>query len=134
MAGFGDLDVMQRGRRLAVGAVMLVLGGVVGYALPKSDASPSSQTGEVVSVGNTTQNAGLRFTFNPDKGSTEKFLLQDATPWQDARSGHWRSKGLPPCLVPGSTVPAKATLGVVTASAVGSAPGRRIVVWVECGT
>ncbi len=134
MAGFGDLDVMQRGRRLVVGVVMLLLGGVVGYALPKSDASPRSETGEVVGVGNATTDAGLRFTFNPDKGQTQKFLLQEATPWQGTRSGHWHYKGLAPCLVPGSTIPAKVTIGVVTAGAVDSAPDRHIVVWVECFT
>lgn len=132
MAGFGDLDVMQRARRLSVGVVMLVLGGVVGYALPQSNASPRSEIGEVTSVGNTTTDAGLRFAFKPTKGHALNLKFQDATPWQDKPSGPWHSKGRPSCLVPGSTTSATATIGVVTATAVGSAPGRPIVVWVEC--
>ena len=82
MAGFADLDVMQRARRLTVGAVMLVIGGVVGYALPQSNASPSSETGSVTSVGNVTTDAGLRFSFTPAKGKPQILRLQDATPWQ----------------------------------------------------
>jgi len=132
MAGFGDLDVMQRARRLSVGAVMLVLGGVVGYALPQSNASPSSEVGSITSVGNTTTDAGLRFSFTPDKGKPEPLRLQDATPWQKTSTGRWIPTGQPACLVAGSTTPVRVTLGIVTARAVGSAPGRPIVVWVEC--
>lgn len=132
MAGFADLDMMQRARRLTVGFVMLVLGGVVGYALPQSNASPSSETGSVTSVGNTTTDAGLRFSFTATKGKPQSLRLQDATPWQKTSSGRWYSKGQPSCLIAGSTTPVKVTLGVVTARPVGSAPGRPIVVWVEC--
>ncbi len=132
MAGFADLDVMQRARRLTVGAVMLVIGGVVGYALPQSNASPSSETGSVTSVGNVTTDAGLRFSFTPAKGKPQILRLQNATPWQPTASGRWLATGQPSCLKAGSTKPVKVTLGIVTARAVGSAPGRPIVVWVEC--
>jgi hypothetical protein len=132
MAGFGDLEFMQRGRRLFVGAVMLVVGGVVGYTLPKSNASPSAQTGSVQSVGNISKDAVVAFEFKPSNGPQESFRLQGGTPWQDKPSGRWRSKSLPSCIVPGTTTPAKATLGIITAQGVGSAPGRPIVVWVEC--
>jgi hypothetical protein len=132
MAGFGDLDFMQRGRRVVVGAVMLLLGGVVGYALPQNNASPAAESGSVLSVGNTTKDSGILFDFKPAKGPKQTFRLQAATPWQDTPSGPWRSKGQPACLVPGSTTPAAATLGVVTVRPVDSAPGRSIVVWVEC--
>jgi hypothetical protein len=132
MAGFGDLEFMQRGRRMLVGAVMLVLGGVVGYTLPQSNASPTSQTGSVISVGNATKDAGILFDFKPAKGPKESFRLQDATPWQARPSGPWHHRGQPACIVPGSTTPTKATLGIVTARSVGSAPGRPIIVWVEC--
>ena len=132
MAGFGDLDVMQRARRLTVGAVMLVLGGVVGYALPQSNASPSSESGSITSVGNTTTDAGLRFSFTATKGKPQNLRFQDATPWQKTASGRWFYKGRPTCLVPGTTGSVKVTLGIVTARAVGSAPGGPIVVWVEC--
>lgn len=132
MADFSDLEFMQRGRRLLVGAVMLVLGGVVGYALPHSNASPSSLTGSVRSVGNSIKDAGVAFEFKPTKDPQKGFVLQSGTPWQDNPSGPWHSKGLPSCIVPGTTTPTKATLGIITASSVGSAPSRPIVVWVAC--
>jgi hypothetical protein len=132
MAGFGDLEFMQRGRRVLVGAVMLVLGGVVGYALPQSNASPASASGSVISVGNTTTDAGTLLDFQPAKGPRESLQLQDATPWQGTASGPWHMKGQPPCIVPGTTTRTKVTLGIVTARSVGSAPGRQIIVWVEC--
>ncbi|SRR6266567_6360144 len=132
MAGFADLDVMQRARRLTVGVVMLVLGAVVGYALPQSNASPSSEVGSVTSVGNTTTDAGLRFSFTAVKGQPQSLRFQDATPWQGTASGRWNDRGRPTCLVPGTTSPVKVTLGIVTARSVGSAPGGPIVVWVEC--
>ncbi len=132
MAGFGDLDFMQRSRRLVVGAVMLLLGGVVGYALPQSNASPASEAGSVLSVGNPTKDSGILFDFKPAKGPMETFRLQAPTPWQDTPSGPWHSKGQPACVVPGSTTPTAATLGVITVGPVGSAPGGSIVAWVEC--
>jgi len=132
MAGIGDLDFMQRGRRVVVGAVMLLLGGVVGYALPQNNASPASEPGSVLSVGNTTKDSGILFDFKPTKGPKQRFRLQAATPWRDTPSGPWHRKGQPACVVPGSTTLTAATLGVVTVQSVGSAPGRSIVVWVEC--
>lgn len=115
-----------------MGAVMLLLGGVVGYALPQSNASPTSESGSVTSVGNTSISAGTSFHFKPAKSPAEPLLLQNATPWQGKPSGPWHLKGLPTCIVPGTTTPTKATLGIVTARSIGSAPGRQIVVWVEC--
>lgn len=132
MADFSDLGFMQRGRLLFVGFVMLFLGGVVGYVLPHTNASPSSQRGSVVSVGNAAPNAGLRFEFKPVKGAREKFILQPATPWRKSRTSDWTNKGEPSCLVPGSVTPTPATIGVVDISSTGSAPGRSVVVWVEC--
>lgn len=132
MAGFADLDFMQRGRRFVVGAVMLLAGGVVGYALPQSNASPASEAGTVLSVGNPTKDSGILFDFKPAKGPKETFLLQTPTPWQDTPSGPWHPKGQPACVVPGSTTHTAATLGIVTVRPAGSAPGRSIVAWVEC--
>ena len=100
MAGFGDLEFMQRGRRFAIGIVMLGLGGVIGYALPKSDATPKAETGTIASVDNATQNAGIRFSITLKKvAKPESFRWQDATPWRD-KAGHWHSKGTPD--VPGA--------------------------------
>ena len=82
MAGFGDLDVMQRARRLTVGVVMLALGGVVGYALPQSNASPSSEIGSITSVGNTTTGRWPALLLHAGQGQVGALRLQDATPWQ----------------------------------------------------
>jgi hypothetical protein len=132
MAGFGDLEFMQRGRRMVLGAAMLLLGGVLGYTLPQSNASPASEAGSVLAVGNSTQDSGIMFDFKPDKGPRQRFRLEPATPWQATPSGRWQREGRPTCVIPGSTAPTAATLGVVTARSVGSAPARSIVVWVEC--
>ncbi|HEX6931003.1 MAG TPA: hypothetical protein VF162_02585 [Streptosporangiaceae bacterium] len=132
MAGVGDLEFMQRGRRLVVGAVMLGLGGVIGYALPKSDAAPRAETGTITSVDNATQNAGIHFAITvKNAAKPEQFRWQDATPWRD-KTGHWHHKGRPACLVPGSTAPLKVTIGVIDAQEAHSVPGRTIVVWVKC--
>ena len=130
MAGFGDLDVMQRGRRLGVGVVMLVLGGIVGYAWPQSSATPGSQKGEVTAVGNPVANVGVRFTFQPAKAKSpsEQFLLQNGTPWRAKPDRPWRSKGLPPCMVPGAPATAAATIGVVGVRGTAGAQGRSVVV------
>ncbi|MGI9006545.1 MAG: hypothetical protein ACR2FU_10170 [Streptosporangiaceae bacterium] len=132
MADFSDLEFMQRGRRLVVGVVMLLVGGVVGFALPHSNASPSSQKGSILSVGNATTNAGMTFEFRPVKGKTETFRWQPATPWQKTPASHWKFKGKPWCLVAGNTAAMPATVGVVNVAGTGSAPGRSVVVWVEC--
>ena len=132
MAGFGDLGFMQRGRRFAVGVVMLGLGGVVGYVLPKSDAAPRAETGTITSVDNATQNAGIHFVITVKKNAKpEQFRWQEATPWRD-KAGHWHQKGTPACLTPGSTTPLKVTVGVIDAQAAHSGPGRTIVIWVKC--
>src|SRR5690349_12585699 len=105
MAGFGDLEFMQRGRRFLVGVVMLGLGGVIGYALPKSSATPKVETGTIASVDNTTKNAGIHFSVNvKNVAKPQPFRWQEATPWQDT-AGHWHHKGTPACLVPAATKP-----------------------------
>lgn len=132
MAGFGDLEFMQRGRRLVVGIVMLGLGGAIGYVLPKSDAAPQAETGMVTSVDNATQNAGIHFAVTlQNVAKPRHFRWQEGTPWRD-KTGRWHHTGRPACLVPGTTNPVKVTVGVIGAQSAHSAPGRTIVVWVKC--
>ena len=132
MAKLGDLDFAQRGKRWAVGLLMLVIGGAIGYALPQSTASPNSEAGTVTSVSKNQGSAGIQFTFMPNGAAkTVSYTLESPTPWQQQPSGSWRN-GQPSCLIPGSTKQSKVTLGVVTISSVGSAPGGSVVVWVEC--
>jgi hypothetical protein len=134
MADFGDLEFMQRGRRFVVGLVMLGLGGIIGFALPKSNAAPKAETGTIRSVGNATQNAGITFAVKVKKvAQPEQFRWQEPTPWRD-KTGQWSSKGTPTCLIPGSTKPTKVTVGVVDVQSANSAPGRTVVVWVKCYT
>ena len=134
MADFGDLEFMQRGRRFIVGLVMLGLGGVVGFALPKSSAAPRAETGTITSVDNATQDAGIHFAMKVKKVTEpEQFRWQYATPWRD-KSGLWHHKGTPFCLVPGSTKLTKVTVGLVDVASANSAPGRTVVVWLKCYT
>jgi hypothetical protein len=132
MAGFGDLEFMQRSRRLMVGVVMLGLGGVIGYAIPKTNAAPKAETGTIKSVDNVTTNAGMLFKVKLYKvHDLQQFRWQDGTPWRDKKS-NWHDKGRPYCLIPGSTQPAKITVGAVDVQAANDAPGRTVVVWVKC--
>jgi hypothetical protein len=131
--GVGDLDVTQRARRWGVGLLMLGIGAAIGYALPQSNASPRTATGTVTFVSKDAGGSGVQFAFKP-KGATSvvNYTLENPTPWQQQANGSWHSNGQPPCLVPGSTTPTPVTLGVVSVSSVGTAPGGPMVVWVEC--
>ncbi|MDR2986217.1 MAG: hypothetical protein LBV34_15385 [Nocardiopsaceae bacterium] len=132
MADFGDLAFMQRGRRFVVGVVMLGLGGVIGFALPKSSAAPRVETGTITSVNNATQNAGIHFAVKVKKvDQPEQFWWRDATPWRD-KTGQWHREGRPACLIPGSTAAVKVTVGLVDVAAANSAPGGTVVVWLKC--
>jgi len=133
MAGFGDLDFMQRSRRLGVGAVMLVLGGIVGYAWPQHTTSQNSERGQILAVGNAIPNEGPWFTFSPaTNGPVQRFRLQFATAWKGSPSDSWHYTGLPTCMVPGSTMPQPATLGVVTEAGSKAVPTDKVIIWVEC--
>lgn len=125
--------MQQRARSWLIGAVLIVIGVLVGYALPQSSVSPKSEVGNVVSVHGSVGSAGAGFDFKT-KGVTGlvHYALEDPTPWQAKPNGIWHNAGQPPCLVPGSTTPAKVTLGVISVHPVGSAPGNPMVVWIEC--
>jgi hypothetical protein len=127
--------VAQRIRSWIIGAVLIALGVLVGQILPRSSVAPKSESGTVISVNPNGPAAG--FSFKPKGKGTknQNFRLVEApTPWQVSPGGAWRSQGQPGCLVSGSSQPRRATLGVVTVQAVGSAPASTLVVWVECGS
>ncbi len=119
----------QRLRTWLIGAVLIVIGVFVGYALPQNSASPKSEIGTVTAVHGTPGSDGTKFDFQAKgiKGTTT-YTLEDPTPWQGTSGGPWHGTGQAPCLAPG----AKATVGVVSVDAVGSAPGNPTVVWIEC--
>ena len=124
--------MQQRLRTWFFGAVLVVIGVVVGYLLPQNTASPKSEVGKVTSVQGTI-GANERFDFKTKgvKGTT-RYTLEDPTPWQAKPNGRWYMDGQPSCLVPDSKNPVKVTLGVISVHAVGSAPGSAMVVWIEC--
>jgi hypothetical protein len=125
--------MQQRMRTWLIGAVLIVVGVLVGYALPQNSVSPKSEVGKIMSVTGTIGSAGAGFEFKTKgvKGLAH-YTLEDPTPWQAKPSGTWHNTGQPSCLVPGSKTPVKVTLGVISVHPVGSAPGNPMVVWIEC--
>jgi hypothetical protein len=126
-------DMAQRLQSWLIWAVLLVIGVLVGHALPDSSVSPDSEAGTITAVHGRigSPKASLDFKAKGGKG-TASYALVDPTPWQATSGGKWHSGGQPSCLKPTSNKPAKATIGVVTVHGVGSAPGGSMVVWVEC--
>ena len=125
--------MQQRMRTWLVGAVLIVVGVLVGYALPQNAVSPKSEIGWVMSVHGSIGSAGASFEFKT-KGVTGfvHYTLEDPTPWQANPKGAWHNSGQPSCLVPDSNSPVKVTLGVISVHPVGSAPGNPMAVWIEC--
>jgi hypothetical protein len=126
-------EMAQRLRTWLIWAVLVVIGVLVGHALPDSSVSPDSEAGTITSVHGQigSPKASLDFKVKGVKG-TASYALVDPTPWQAASGGKWHAGGQPSCLKSGTVRPAKATIGVVTVHGVGSAPGGSMVVWVEC--
>jgi hypothetical protein len=125
--------MQERARTWLIGAVLIVIGVLVGYALPQSSVSPKSEVGKIMSVHGTIGSAGAEIEFKA-KGVTGlvHYMLEDPTPWQAKANGVWHQSGQPSCLVPDSKTPVKVTLGVISVHAVGSAPGNPMIVWIEC--
>jgi hypothetical protein len=126
-------DMTQRLRTWFIGGVLVVIGVLVGYALPQNSVSPASQAGTVTAVHGAVSSAKASIEFK-GKGikGTVTYPLDDPTPWQATANGPWHSSGQPSCLVPGSNTPVKATLGVISVHQDGSAPGGSMIVWVKC--
>jgi hypothetical protein len=124
---------MQRLRNWFIGAVLVIVGVAVGYALPSNTVSPKSEVGELISVrgGIGSATAGITFKAKGATGSV-RYHLEDPTPWLAKPHGTWHMSGQPSCLVPGSKKRVRVTLGVIQVEPVGSAPGNPTVVWIEC--
>jgi len=125
--------MQERARTWLIGAVLIVIGVLVGYALPQNSVSPKSEVGKIMSVHGSIGSAGAGIEFKT-KGVTGlvHYALEDPTPWQAKPNGAWHQSGQPSCLVPDSKTPVKVTLGVISVHAVGSAPGNPMIVWIEC--
>jgi hypothetical protein len=123
-------DMTQRLRPYLIGAVLLIAGVIVGYSLPSNSVSPKSEIGIVKVVSGSVSGENANFTFKPDGVKTKlaRYFLEDPTPWQAKSGAPWNHHGEPACLKPGSAV----TIGVVNVRPVARAPGKSMVVWVEC--
>lgn len=130
MAGWSSLQT--RGRSWLVSGVLLAAGVVVGYALPQSTVSPMSETGTVAPAPAKKGVPGTAFVFRSKSGGKQTFSFVESTPWQLTKSAKWNGTGTPPCLTQKNGTSGKVTIGVVNIHAVGDAPGRAIVAWVEC--
>jgi hypothetical protein len=118
-------------RTWLIGAALIVVGVIVGYALPQNSVSPKAEAGTVVSVKGQLGGPKASLTFKATGVSAPVTYPLDApTPWQTKSGATWHSTGTPSCLTPGS----KVTLGVVNVDGVGSAPGGERIIWVECYT
>ncbi len=116
-------------RNWFIGAVLVVVGVLVGYALPQHTASPSSEVGTVMKVHGVVGAQGSTLLFKvKGKSGTVSYPAQDRIPWQAKSGGTWQHSTEPSCLVPGT----KVTLGVISVHQDGSAPGGSMIVWVEC--
>lgn len=125
--------MQQRVRSWVISAVLLVVGVLVGYALPQNSVSPKSEVGKVMSVHGSvgSGDAGIEFKTKGVTGLV-RYALENPTPWQAKPNGTWHPSGQPSCLVPDSKTPVKVTLGVISVHPVGSAPGNPMIVWIEC--
>ncbi len=123
-------DMTQRLRPYLIGAVLLVVGVIVGYSLPSNSVSPKSEIGVVKVVRGSMGGEDANFTFKQTGVKTKpvRYFIEDPTPWQAKSGGPWDHHGEPACLKPG----AKVTIGVVNVRPVGAAQGKSMVVWVEC--
>ncbi len=103
---------------------MLVVGGVIGYALPHHMAFAQSQTGTVSSVTVGKNGGATTFTFTRTSGQPVRVWAP--ADWQATPTGAWHTTGLAPCLAAGK----KVTLGLVNTSS--SAPSSWVVTSVTC--
>jgi hypothetical protein len=123
-------DMTQRLRPYLIGAILLVVGVLVGYSLPSNSVSPKSEIGVVKVVNGSMASENANFTFKQNGAKTKlvRYFIGDPTPWQPKSGAKWDHHGQPACLKPGATV----TIGVINVRAVSPAPGKPMVVWVEC--
>jgi hypothetical protein len=118
-------------RTWLIGAALIVVGVIVGYALPQNSVSPKSEAGTVMSVKGQLGDPAASVTFKATGASGPvTYQLDSPTPWQSKSGATWHDGGTPSCLTSG----AKVTLGVVNVDGVGSAPGGERVIWIECYT
>jgi len=74
-------DVKQRGRSWLIGVALIVVGVLVGQAIPRDTAAPAAESGTLTSATKGAGGSGTAIVFQY-KGSRQTFTLGDRTPWQ----------------------------------------------------
>jgi hypothetical protein len=111
----------------AAGVILLTGGFWGGRSLTTSAATPRIETGKVVGVGVTGEEFAIELA-----GSRQAtgFGLGSDVLWRDPY-GTWHDGTSPTCMRPLSRGQ-RVTIGVIDAQPLGDAPGRSVVVWLEC--
>jgi hypothetical protein len=111
-----------------VAAVVLLAGGFwVGKSLSTSTATPQAETGTIGFV----TPEGDAFTIRlSGRQQPTSYAMSPTVEWRDGY-GTWWENTRPACMKPG-THGQQVTLGVVTTEPVADAPGRPVIVWLEC--
>ena len=104
--------------------VLLAIGFWVGRSLSTSTATPQTETGTVGFV--TPEGDGFTIRLGGQKQPTS-YALSPTVEWRDGY-GTWWENTRPACMKPGQQV----TLGLVSTEPVADAPGRPVIVWLEC--
>jgi hypothetical protein len=106
--------------------VLLAIGFWVGKSLSTSTATPQAETGTIGFV--SPQGDVFTIRLSGLKGPTS-YALSPTVEWRDAY-GTWNENTRPACMKPGQQV----TLGLVNTEPVADAPGRPVIVWLECAS
>jgi hypothetical protein len=106
--------------------VILAVGFVAGFEVPRGGISPTTETGTVRLVGKD----GSEFLVRLNSGATRSYSLGPVQ-WYSPANQSWEDGTRPACMAPlshGQHI----TFGVVNASPVGNAPGGVAVIWIRC--
>ncbi|MHB1431167.1 MAG: hypothetical protein ACYCVZ_03495 [Streptosporangiaceae bacterium] len=106
--------------------VVLAIGFVAGFEVPRGGISPVVETGTVRLVGQD----GSEFLVRLSGGVTKSYALGPVL-WYSPANQSWNDGSRPACMTPLSHGQ-RITFGVVNVSPVGDAPGGPVVTWVKC--
>jgi len=129
--------VVAVGRRVvlavAVAVSVVVAGGWTSRTAPHGGGQVTVLRGTVDTVNATATVVGFRGerVAGPRlriAGADGSWAVSGAS-WSDGQA--WQDRGTPPCLGDGAA-PQPVELGVIEAAPYGAAPGRAVVVWLQC--
>ena len=106
--------------------VVLAIGFVAGFEMPRGVISPAVKTGTVRLVGVD----GSEFLVRLNSGVTKSYALGPVL-WYSPANQSWNDGSRPACMTPLSHGQ-RITFGVANVSPVGDAPGAEVVTWVKC--